>query len=176
MRIAGEDENKLEDLISTYKKSRKEIGLPLNIHETYEAYMTDYVYRIPSLKFAEAQSKHQKNTYMYMFNWKIPFDNGRYGAMHTLEIAFVFGSFWKDHYFSFPKKTPETETLSNKMMDYWVSFARNGNPNYDNALKWPSYYIENRNTMIFDNKIEIVENPLQMEREMWYNMKQWSHF
>jgi para-nitrobenzyl esterase len=138
--------------------------------------MTDNVFRIPSLKFADAQSKHQKNTYMYLFNWKTPFENGRYGAMHTLEIAFVFGSFWKDYFLALPKKTPETEILSNKMMDYWVSFARNGNPNFDGALNWPSYDIENRNTIIFDNKIEIVKDPFQLEREMWYNMKQWSQF
>jgi para-nitrobenzyl esterase len=176
MRITGEDENKLEDIISTYKKSREEIGLSMNIHEIYDAYMTDWIFRIPSLKFADAQSKHQKNTYMYMFNWKTPYANGRYGAMHALEVAFVFGSFWKDNFFTYPKKTPETEILSNKMMDYWISFARTGNPHSDNALKWPSYDAENRKTMIFDNKIEIVKDPLQSERKMWYNMNQWSQF
>jgi len=176
MRLAGEDEKKLEELIHTYKKSRDDIGLPINIHETYEAYLTDSIFRIPAMKIAETQSNHQKNTYMYLFNWKTPFENGRFGAMHALEISFIFGSFWEEHLWLFPKKTPETKILSNKMMDYWVSFARNGNPNFDDALKWPSYDIENRNTIIFDNKIEIVKDPLQLEREMWYNMKQWSQF
>jgi len=172
----GEDEKIIEDLIKTYKKSREEIGLPLNIHEVYEAFMSDAIFRIPSLKIAEAQSKHQKNTYMYMFKWKTPFENGRYGAMHALEIAFVFGSFWPDHLFIYPKKTAETEALSKVMMDYWISFARTGNPNIDNVLKWPSYDTESRKTIIFNKEIEIVDDPLKSEREMWYNMKLWSHF
>ena len=61
-------------------------------------------------------------------------------------------------------------------MDYWVNFARNGNPNVNNALEWPSYYVESRKTIIFDKKIEIVEDPLKLEREMWYNLNQWSRF
>lgn len=176
MRAAGEDEKKLEELIKIYKKSREEFGLPINIHETYEAYMTDSIFRIPAMKIAEAQSKHQKNTYMYLFKWKTPYNNGRFGAMHALEIPFVFGSFWEDYLWIFPKKTAETETLSNNMMDYWVSFARTGTPNTNRALAWPSYDKMSRKTIIFDKKIEIIEDPLKPEREMWDNMNQWSQF
>jgi len=176
MSSRGEDETKIEDIINIYKKSREESGLDINIHEIYEAYMTDSIFRIPSIKFTEAQSKHQPNTYMYLFKWKTPFQNGRFGAMHALEIAFVFGGFWEDYLFVFPKKTAETEALSKKMMNYWLSFSRNGNPNFENALKWPSYETESRKTIIFDNKVEIVNNPLKLEREMWYNLNQWSRF
>lgn len=176
MKLQGEDEKKLDDIISVYKKSRKESGVEMNIHDIHDAYMSDLIFRAPSIKFAEAQSKHQKNTYMYMFNWRSPFEGGRYGAMHAMEIAFVFGSFWEDDLWTFPKKTTETEALSNNMMDYWVNFARNGNPNVNNALEWPSYDAESRKTIIFDKKIEIVEDPLKLEREMWYNSNQWSRF
>jgi len=172
----GEDEKKTEDIINIYKKSREDNSLPINIHEIYEAYMTDWIFRIPSIKFAEAQGKHQKNTYMYLFNWKTPFDNGKYGAMHALEISFVFGAFWEDYLFTFPKKTDETEALSEKMMNAWVSFAKAGNPNHTGIPIWPSYDIEKRNTIIFDKNIELWDDPLSKEREMWYEMKQWSQF
>ena len=176
LKAVGEDEDKLESIIETYKKSREKINPSLNLHEIYEAFMTDSIFRIPSIKFAEAQSKHQKNTYMYLFNWKTPFENGRYGAMHALEIAFVFGAFLDDYLFTFPKRTAETEVLSDKMMDAWISFAKTGNPNHANIPKWPTYDLEKRSTMIFDSKIEILNNPLHKEREMWNDMKQWSHF
>jgi len=172
----GEDEKKTEDIINIYKKSREDNSLSINIHEIYEAYMTDWIFRIPSIKFAEAQGKHQKNTYMYLFNWKTPFDNGKYGAMHALEISFVFGAFWEDYLFTFPKKTDETEALSEKMMNAWVSFAKTGNPNHTGIPIWPSYDIEKRNTIIFDKNIELWDDPLSKEREMWYEMKQWSQF
>ncbi|MHA2324480.1 MAG: carboxylesterase/lipase family protein [Promethearchaeota archaeon] len=176
VKSTGEDEKKVEDIIKMYQKSREENKLSINLAEIYEACMSDSIFRIPSIKFAEAQSKHQKNTYMYLFNWKTPFENGRYGAMHALEISFVFGSFWEDYLFTFPKRTPETEKLSNYMSDYWISFARIGNPNFDGLLNWPVYDKESRKTMVFDNNIEIVEDPLNLEREMWYNLKPWSEF
>jgi len=173
---AGEDGKNIDYIIETYKKSREEINLPITLPEIYEACMTDSIFRIPSIKFAEAQSKHQKNTYMYLFNWKTPFDNGNYGAMHALEISFVFGSFWEDYLFTFPKKTDETEALSEKMMNAWVSFAKTGNPNQNGIIKWPKYDSEKRNTIIFDKNIELWDDPLSKEREMWYEMKHWSQF
>ena len=176
MSSQGEDEMKLEDIINIYKKSREEWSLPINIHEIYKAYMTDSIFRIPSIKFAEAQSKHQKNTYMYLFKWKTPFENGRYGSMHALEIAFVFGGFWEDYLFTFPKKTAETEALSDKMMNAWISFAKMGNPNHGGIPEWPSYNIQKRKTIVFDNKTEIWDDPLGKERKMWNQMKQWSQF
>ena len=176
LKSAGEDVKKTDSLIKMYKKSREENNLSINLAEIYEACMTDSIFRIPSIKIADAQSKHQKNTFMYLFNWKTPYENGRYGAMHALEIAFVFGSFWEDHLFTFPKRTSETEMLSNKMSNYWISFARIGNPNFNSALRWPSYDIKNRKTMIFDNNIEILEDPLNLERKMWFKMNQWSQF
>ena len=176
MSSQGEDEMKIEEIINIYKKSREECSLPINIHEIYEAYMTDSIFRIPSIKFAEAQSKHQKSTYMYLFKWKTPFENGRFGAMHALEIAFVFGSFWEDYLFTFPKKIAETEALSDKMMNAWISFAKTGNPNHGGIPEWPSYNIQKRKTIVFDNKTEIWDDPLSKERKMWNQMKQWSQF
>ncbi|MBY8986040.1 MAG: carboxylesterase/lipase family protein [Candidatus Lokiarchaeota archaeon] len=176
MGLIGEEEVKLDGLIDVYKMSRKESGLEMNIHDIHDAYMSDLIFRTPSIKFAEAQSKHQKNTYMYLFKWKTPFEGGRYGAMHAMEIAFVFGAFWEDDLWTFPKKTTETETLSKKMMNYWVNFARNGDPNSNDALEWPSYEIESRKTIIFDKEVEIWDDPLSKEREMWYSMNQWSQF
>lgn len=172
----GEEESKLPSIIDTYKKSREEINLPINIHETYEAFMTDSIFRISSIKFAEAQRKNQKNTYMYLFNWKTPFDNGRYGAMHAIEIAFVFGAFWEDYLFTFVKRTPETETLSEKVMEAWISFVKTGNPNHAKIPNWPSYDEKKRSTMVFDNNIEVWDDPLSKEREMWNKMKQWEQF
>ena len=172
----GEEESKLPLIIDTYKKSREEISLPVSIHEIYEAYMTDSIFRISSIRFAEAQRKHQQNTYMYLFNWKTPFDNGRYGAMHAIEIAFVFGSFWEDYLFTYVKKTPETETLSEKVMDAWLTFAKTGNPNHPNIPRWPSYDEKNRSTMVFNNHIEVWDDPLPKEREMWNEMKEWRNF
>ena len=49
-----------------------------------------YAFRVPSIRFAELQSKFQPNTYNYLFSWKSPMFEGRFGATHALEVAFVF--------------------------------------------------------------------------------------
>jgi para-nitrobenzyl esterase len=176
MGMDGEEEATLDTIISTYKESRGDGYSSMNLQEVYDMYMTDSVFRIPSIKFAEAQSKHQENTYMYLFTWETPYEDGRYRSMHALEISFVFGSFWEDHFFTLIKKTDETAALSDKMMSYWTSFARFGVPNNNSNIVWPKYDIENRKTIIFNKEIEVREDPLKIERKMWNKMRQWSQF
>lgn len=172
----GIEKNEIDKIINTNKKVLEDNGLPSTPREIYDMYMTDSVFRIPSIRFADAQSKHQNNSYMYSFEWKTPFENNKYGAMHGLEIAFIFHTFMDDHLWVFPKRTEETVSLSEKMMDYWISFAKTGNPNYDDELNWPQYNIEKRKTMIFNTDIRVLEDPFHKQREMWYKLSQWSKF
>ena len=174
LRAAGEDEQKAAHVINTYKNSREENKLPNKPQDIFDAYTTDLIFHIPSIKLAEAQSKHQKNTYMYLFTWRSLF--GEFGAMHALEIPFIFNTLFNRDTFFLPKKTEETEALSEKMMSSWITFAKTGNPNYKENINWPQYETEKRATMIFDNDIRIAEAPLDKERQMWYGMNMWSQF
>lgn len=64
-------------------------------------------------------------------------DGGRrhFGAYHSGELAYVFdnldkvGVGWDD----------DDHKLAELMADYWVSFARDGNPNGDGLPDWPAY-------------------------------------
>ena len=176
LRFYGVKEDEFDPIINTYKKSLEENKLPSTSREIFDRFMTDYEFRIPSIKFAEAQSQYQKDTYMYLFTWKTPFEDGKYGAMHALEIPFVFHTFMDDYLWIFPKRTEETESLSEKMMDFWISFSKTGNPNYEGAFNWPQYNIEKRKTIIFNTNIEVIEDPFCKEREMWNKLMQWSDF
>ena len=176
LRYSGEDENEIDQIINTYKKSLEEKDLPSTPREIFDTYMTDFEFRFPSIKFAEAQSKHEKDTYMYLFTWQTPFEDGKYGAMHALEIAFVFHTFMDDHLWIFPKRSEEVISLSDKIMDYWASFAKTGNPNHDGVFNWPQYDIEKRKTIVFNTNIEVTEDPLGKEREMWNKIKRCSEF
>jgi para-nitrobenzyl esterase len=169
-------ENEIAQIIETYTKTLGEQGLPSTPREIFDKYKTESVFRIPSIKFAEAQSKHQKDTYMYLFTWKTPFDNGKYGSLHALEVAFVFHTFLDEHLWIFPKRTEETVMISEKMMDYWLSFAKTGDPNNNGVFNWPRYDIVNRKTIIFNTNIEIKDDPLSTDRLMWNDVKIWSQF
>lgn len=176
LQYSGVKKNDLDQIINTYKKSLEENDPPSTPRDIFDMYMTDSRFRIPSIKFAEAQSKHQKDTYMYLFAWKTPFEGGKYGALHALEIAFVFHTLMNEYLWIFPKRTEETVSLSEKMMDYWISFAETGNPECEGVLNWPQYNIDKRETIKFDTNVEVIEDPLGKEREMWNKMKEWSEF
>ena len=52
--------------------------------------MTDWYWRIPAVRLADARANAPSATYMYEFAWRSPQLNGRLGACHALEIPFVF--------------------------------------------------------------------------------------
>uniref|UniRef100_A0A8C0EDV6 Carboxylic ester hydrolase n=1 Tax=Bubo bubo TaxID=30461 RepID=A0A8C0EDV6_BUBBB len=51
-------------------------------------------------------------------------------ADHGDEVGFVFGG---------PYLAEEEKNLSRTLMKYWANFARNGNPNGEGLVEWPSY-------------------------------------
>ena len=172
LKITGENEEDLEKVLTTYQNSREENRLS-SPQDILDAYNTDHMFRISAVRFADAQSRHQKNTYMYLFSWGLP---NNYGSMHGLEIGFVFNRFFNVDVPTLPKKTDETEKLSENMMNSWISFAKNGDPNHTRIPNWPQYNIQERNTIIFDKNIRIWKNPLSKEREMWNKMNLLSRF
>jgi para-nitrobenzyl esterase len=161
MDLTGHDERRTNEFIEVYRSSR---NTPRDI---MDAVTTDYTFRIPSIRLAENQSAQQKNTYMYLFTWKSPFRGGKYGAMHALELAFVFGVLLSQEVGIFPKRDEETEALSQAMMDTWLAFARTGNPNNPNIPALPPYDREKRATVVFDKIIRIVNDPYGQERAVW---------
>ena len=161
MRFLRQDESKSKEIIEIYTQRNKN---PMDIND---AILTDYMFHIPSIRLAEEQSKHRANTYMYLFKWRTPVNGGKYGAMHALELSFVFNILLDRDMGIFPRKTDETQELSEKMMDTWTSFARTGNPNNNNIPNLPPYDIDKRSTIIFDKEVTIAEDPYRNERLVW---------
>ncbi|MHA2051486.1 MAG: carboxylesterase/lipase family protein [Promethearchaeota archaeon] len=161
MKFVDQDEIKTAQIIEIYKQRRK---IPRDI---LDAIRTDYEFRIPAIRLAEAQSKHQPNTYMYLFSWKSPYKKGKFGAMHGLEVCFVFNTLWDRDIPMIARKTEETQELSEKIMDTWISFARIGNPNHENIPELPPYDLEKRSTIFFDKEVTIQQDPYGNERIAW---------
>jgi para-nitrobenzyl esterase len=159
--MAGKNDRWAEKLLEIYRGKKK------TPREVMDAITTDYTFRIPSIRLAEAQSRHQENTYMYLFTWQSPFKGGKYGAMHALELGFVFGVLLAVEVGIFPKKDAETQTLSGIMMDTWIAFARTGNPNNPAIPALPPYRTDKRATVIFDKEIKVTDDPYGPERAVW---------
>jgi para-nitrobenzyl esterase len=125
----GIEIKKSEEIIKIYKEAR-EGKYSKELLEVFTAIITDYAFRIPTIRLLEAQKLHQPNTYNYMFTWPSPGLNGNLGACHSLEIPFVFGTLNSPTLKEFVRGAPKD--LSEKIMDAWINFAKSGNPNHGN--------------------------------------------
>jgi len=123
----------------------------------------DWYFRIPPLHLAEAHAQSTAATYMYEFAWRSPQFDGRLGACHGLEIAFVFDTLGYETELLLGKDPPQQ--LADTMHAAWVAFATNGD------CGWPKYDLSRRATMRFDVTSEVVDDPRSAERALWEGVR-----
>jgi carboxylesterase type B len=127
--------------------------------ELLAAIQTDWYWRIPALRLADAHATSVSTTYMYEFAWRSPQFNGRLGACHALEIPFVFDTLGRGTDTLWGPTPPQE--LADVMHAAWVAFAVSGDPG------WPRYDLRRRPTMRFDVVPEVVDDPRSGERGLW---------
>lgn len=133
--------------------------------DLFAAVMTDWYWRIPAMRLADAHVKNATSspTYMYEFAWRSPQFNGRLGAGHSLEIAFVFDTLGNKTELTHGASPPQQ--LADAMHRAWVEFARSGDPG------WPKYDLDRRATMHFDLASTVVDDPLAKKRALWEGVR-----
>ena len=50
---------------------------------------------------------------------------------------------------------PQLASLSRRLQDYWINFARTGNPNSASLLRWPAYQSNLDQWLVFDVEDEV---------------------
>jgi len=165
----GIEKEKIKNILKTYKKARKG-KYSKEPKQLLNAILTDIIFRIPTIRLLEDQSKYQPNTYNYLFTWPCPAFNKALGAFHGLENIFIFNQLDNPEFKPIVGLKPNHD-LSTKMMAAWTSFARNGNPNTDQLPQWPAYEINNPATMIFGEKIKVLNAVFDQGRAVWDELK-----
>jgi para-nitrobenzyl esterase len=156
------------EVISVYRTSRTERGLPATNHDIVDAVSTGSMHRTPSVRVAEAQRAHQPATYLYQFDQESPIR--RLGACHGLEIPFVFGVIGRGGDDRMSGDSPAVHELSGKMMDAWISFIRSGDPAHPGIGDWPAYDPSDRWTMVFGPETGAQRAPFEEERSLWASL------
>ena len=157
------NQGQVNHLVKIYKKIKHSKAPP----DIYTDIDTDFTYRIPTIRYAEAQSIHNPNTYSYLFNWKSPKYNA---SIHALDLPFTFGTLTN---FDIPEKDmmygtgQAASTLSEKMMISWIAFSRNGSPNNGSIPSWPRFELDKRSTMIITKEFRVENAPFEEERVAW---------
>jgi carboxylesterase type B len=149
----------VEATLAAYRAARR----GASAGDLLAAIQTDWYWRIPAIRLADAHAKGASATYMYEFAWRSPQFDGRLGACHALEIAFVFDMLGHG---TEPLWGPDPpQHLADTMHAAWVAFAANGD------CGWPRYDLSRRATMRFDMVSEVVDDPRSAERELWEGVR-----
>jgi para-nitrobenzyl esterase len=130
------------------------------------AVQTDWWMRIPAIRLADGHTNPTSGTYMYEFAWPSPQFNGRLGAVHALEIPFVFDTLDPNlPLLGVFLGTDPPQQLADTMHTAWISFATNGDPG------WPTYDLSRRATMRFNTTSQLVDDPRSWERALWEGVR-----
>ena len=125
------------------------------------ALITDWFFRIPAIRLAEAHAKNSGSTHMYEFAWGSPLFDGRFGAAHAVEIGFVFNNLGLKGAMTLAGSQPP-QALAEVMHRAWVTFAMSGDPG------WSPYDSRERTVMRFDGAGgTVVIDPAAKERKLW---------
>jgi para-nitrobenzyl esterase len=155
--IKKQKKDKADAFIAAVKKAYPDDTKPSDLIDA------DIIFRTGAVEQAnEKSSLNAAPVYMYLFAWQSPVFDGKYKAMHCMELPFVFNNIALCE--EMTGGTKEAYALADKVSKAWIQFAKTGNPNHAGLPKWPAYNSSNTATMHFDNKCEVKP---QLDKELF---------
>lgn len=100
--------------------------------------------------------------FMYLFTWQSPVFDGKYKALHCMELPFVFDNIALANQMTGGGRA--AHELAAKVSQSWINFAKTGNPNHSGIPEWPMYNSTNTATMHFDITCEVKP---QLDKELF---------
>ena len=125
---------------------------------------SDWFFRVPAIRVAEARAGAPAATWMYRFDWPAPADNNGFGACHAVEIPYVFGTTGR------PSLPPQiwpspSGAVADAAHRVWLDFITNGNPG------WAPYDLASRTTGLLTETVSAAADPAGDERALWEGIR-----
>jgi para-nitrobenzyl esterase len=154
-------------VIASYRDSRP----GASADDVWCDFATDWIFRIPATRLAEAQSLNQADTYAYLFTYKSTAFDGALGACHAIDVPFAFDNLDRGGVNMFlGGLTDDTHALARATSRAWLALARNGSPQHDELPDWPSYSTENRAVMELGTTRQVLDDPGSADRQLWASL------
>jgi para-nitrobenzyl esterase len=150
--ISNQYKDKANDFIAAVKKAYPDTEKPSDLMDV------DLLFRPGAVYQANIKSALPGGApvYMYMFTWQSPVLDGKYKALHCMELPFVFNNI--ERCAQMTGATEDAFELAEKVSQAWINFARFGNPNQSGLPKWETYTEKTGTTMLFDKEWKIVHH------------------
>jgi para-nitrobenzyl esterase len=116
--------------------------------------------------FLQAQRKAEAGgapAYMYQWNWRTPAYDGKFGAVHGIDVSASFHSY-RDGFFA---GSTAGKKMADRLASVWSAFVRTGDPNNPHIPPWSPYDDARRAVMIFDDDTRQDLNPRAEIRAYW---------
>lgn len=134
--------------------------------DVWSALVTDFVFRIPAVRMAEAQLGHTDEVFLYEFDHRSTAWDGLLGACHAIEIPFVFDNLDQAGVSGLVGEVGDAErTLASEVNAAWITAASGSDP-------WDRYDLDRRATRRFGGATPgILDDPSGDERELWAGLR-----
>ena len=108
--------------------------------------VTDHWFVHPTREFLRSMTRIESACWQYEFAHRslvTPY----LGATHGAEIPFVFNNIDRD------RKIGTNQKVADAMIQYWVQFAKSGDPNSEGLPNWPRYTQTNNEYLVIGREI-----------------------
>jgi para-nitrobenzyl esterase len=99
-------------------------------HRAQVRLQTDYM-GYGAYTFARSMTRAGQRAYLYYFTYPATGKLASLGAFHGEELMVLSGGYWKGW-----ASSPDDATLAATMRNYWVQFAKTGDPNIQGQPRW----------------------------------------
>jgi para-nitrobenzyl esterase len=114
---------------------------------------------------AELRAQQGAPAFVYQLDYRSPLDGGKWGAMHAMDIPLVFDNIAASG--SRTGVTKAAQAVADQISAAFIAFARNGDPSHPGIPEWRPYTMAQRETMVFDMRSQLVNDPRGEERQLF---------
>jgi para-nitrobenzyl esterase len=123
--------------------------------------INDLFFAEPARFFAGVMAAGGQPAWLYRFSYVPESKRAKQaGAPHASEVPFVFDTFGATH----SDATTQDRQMARQVSDYWIAFARTGNPNGEGRPVWPAYSAQADELLEMTNEGPVARKNLDKKR------------
>jgi para-nitrobenzyl esterase len=131
--------------------------------------INDLFFAEPARFFARAMAASAQPVWLYRFSYVPEAKRAKQaGAPHASEVPFVFDTFGATQ----KNATTQDKQTARLISDYWIAFARTGNPNGEARPLWPAYSAQTDESLEITNQGPVARRNLD-QRRLDYLQSRW---